>query len=89
MIALIENQFYDFTPVPAPEGEWKLLLDEDNTIKLYKGDKRIEYGPKYILRAGNGKIDAITGKLEQKGPGNFEIRVIFGGTHVDFEAVLS
>lgn len=83
MIALIDNQFYDLTPMPAPDGDYSLRLTDDMVMEVYKGTKRIDFGVIFHTWAKNADIHPKTGKITVKAVESFTIRAIIGDFHID------
>lgn len=82
MIALIEGQYYELTPIAPPDGPQTLIKAKDSTIWAYKGNKRVDYGVLFFSGSKSLHIHAKTGKYE----GNLgQIRGIFHDSHVDLE----
>ncbi len=80
MLICVCGQYFEAEPVPEPEGDFDLVIDNDRAI-LTKGGKKIEYGPIYFSYGSFGSIDAVSGKFCGK-PTKY--RVVFNGKHFDF-----
>lgn len=85
MIALIDGQLYEMSPLTRVGGDFSLRLDKEGDMEAYIGETRIEYG--VFFRSFNKclEIHPITGKITVNYPGVATIRGIFNNTHVDMK----
>jgi len=77
MLISINGLYFEAQPVPAPEGDYDVVLEKDRAI-VTKGGKKIEYG---AIFHPMGAIDPQTGQILMK---NTQKRAIIDGKAIDF-----
>lgn len=86
MLILIGDSLFDAEPHEISEAEITVGLDAPNsTVYLEIDGERIQSGVTWYIRAGEGKIGPVSGKITTKSHGNLQIRAIFGSNHIDFD----
>ena len=86
MLSLIDGQYYDLAPIPAPVGEPCVRFHAPSvSIHAFVGANRIFVGPRYFSYSKSADIDPVTGKITVNSAGRASFRVVFGEFHIDVE----
>ncbi len=85
MLAVIDNQFYDLSPLPAPQGDYTVRVTEDLVAEVYKGTKRLDFGVLFYTWSKTADIHPKTGRITLIEPKSFTFRAIIGDFHKDYD----